>query len=284
MSVFPLSEYYNIGEETCQIKDIIISQDSVIIRTTNVVIKNEEFRQTGLDKTQRPPKPILKRRKKAYFSISGETYKLETPVFEFFQTRGSFNGNRMMAEVMRQHHTNILTSIKYFAANGWDVFYDTIYDFNQLTKIQNIECTFDLKTELAVDCGIFERHYVYKDDALYKLYKEYKRIYDAIQHLKDMHVIASNAYESTIEELTKKCLELETDISTLDKLYQNKIKILEDDMQQLTNMHKIETNTYGSTIEELTKKCNDLTMASKNYEMENAELKERTKILDESNF
>jgi len=73
------------------------------------------------------------------------------------------------------------------------------------------------------------------------------------KQLKDAHLIESNIYVSKIEELTKKCLEIETDISTLDKLYQNKIKILEDDMQQLTNMHKIETNTYGSTIEELTK-------------------------------
>uniref|UniRef100_A0A6C0I2M0 Uncharacterized protein n=1 Tax=viral metagenome TaxID=1070528 RepID=A0A6C0I2M0_9ZZZZ len=285
LSIFPLSEYYNIGEETCQIKDVIISQDSVIIRTTNVVIKNEGLFQKGLDRTQKPPKAILKRRKKAYFLISGEKYKLETPVFEFFQTRGRFNGNRMVAEVMRQYHINILTSVGYFAANGWDVFYDTIYDFNQITKIQNIECIFDLNLAAVVDCGTFESHYsINKDDTLYKLYKEYKRIYDTIQQLKDMHEIEYDAYAVTIEELTKKCLELETNIPTLDKLYQNKIKILEEDMQQLINMHKIETNTYGITIEELQKKCDDLTMSNAELQEANATLQERTKILDESHF
>jgi hypothetical protein len=180
IGLFPLNEYYNIDKEFCQIKDVIISTNFIIIRTIDIIIKDEGLFQKGIDRTKNPPKPIVRQCKKAYFSISGEKYMLNNHIFKYFQTRGFFNNNNIPS-----HHTinNILVQTRYFAANGWKDFHHKIYDFNELTKIQNIDFSFNIKLEMVVDCGIFEIHYEDKDNSLYLLYKEYEKIYNNFETL-----------------------------------------------------------------------------------------------------
>jgi hypothetical protein len=217
-SIFAISETYNLAEKTCQIKDAIISQNFIIIRTTNINITEEENTAvpTNLSRPSGIKSMPVSKKVVANIHISGEKYMLEHPVFiNFYHNTNVVNLYHGTIGSPLRNGTNILQDvfselalIKHFASNKWSQFYCEIYNLNfsiasspptNISPIPNIKLAIDD----IVECGIFEtdyidklnasKKYVNRNSPLHNLYNQYRPKYDL--HLRKI--------QSDMDELQK---------------------------------------------------------------------------------